>query len=204
MTPTVIEERDLERAVDALRSGAVIAIPTDTVYGLAVRLDQPSALDALFALKGRPRDLALPVLVGKWRQSRQVAADWPREASYLASRFWPGPLTVVVPARPEVGSFVGGDGKSVGVRLPDHRFVRRLCVAAGPLAVTSANPHGAPACTEAIEVASAFAEESPLELIVDGGTCDQPTSTVVDCTVMPPRCVREGSIPWEWILASLR
>ena len=178
----------------------MVAVPTDTVYGLAARIDRPRAVAEIFDLKGRPPDLALPVLVGRWRQVRLVAADWPRAASMVAARFWPGPLTVVVPARPEVGALLGGDGRTVGVRRPRHRLVQSLCRFAGPLAVTSANAHSQPPCTTAAEVEATFGGLC----VVDGGLCDGVPSTVVDCTVSPPVCLREGGVPWPWIEAALR
>jgi len=197
------DDATLDEAAAALEAGRVVAIPTDTVYGLAARIDRPEALSAIFAAKGRPTGVALPVLVGQWRQAKQVAARWPRAASLLGARFWPGALTVVVPADPALGELLGGDGKSVGLRHPDHRFVRLLCRRAGPLAVTSANPHGAPPCTSATAVCEAFSPRD-VALVVDGGTCDGVPSTVVDCTETPPKCLREGAIEWSWIEASLR
>ena len=193
----------LDDAASALAAGMVLAIPTDTVYGLAAAVDRPEAMAAIFAAKDRPSGLALPVLVGRWRQARGVAGTWPRTASVLAARFWPGALTVVVPVDPSLGASLGGNGTSVGLRRPRHRFVRALCDKAGPLATTSANRHGAPPCTTAAEVRDAFGP-GDLALVVDGGVCDGRPSTVVDCTVTPPACLREGAIPWSWIEASLR
>jgi L-threonylcarbamoyladenylate synthase len=187
-------------ALAALAAGRVVALPTDTVYGLAARLDRPGAVAEIFELKGRPDGLALPVLVGRWRQVRQVAATWPRDASLVAARFWPGPLTVVVPARPEVGALVGGDGRTVGLRRPRHHLVESLCKSAGPLAVTSANLHGSPPCTDAESVAATF----PGIEVIDGGRCDGVPSTVADCTASPPVCRREGGVPWDRVEAALR
>ena len=155
------------------------------------------------ALAGRPPGLALPVLVGRWRQARAVARAWPRAASMLAGRFWPGALTVVVPVDPSLGVHLGGNGTTVGLRRPRHRFVQALSRRAGPLATTSANRHGAPPCTTAAQVCGAFSLQD-VALVVDGGTCDGQPSTVVDCTVSPPACLREGAIAWSWIEASLR
>jgi tRNA threonylcarbamoyl adenosine modification protein (Sua5/YciO/YrdC/YwlC family) len=118
----------------------------------------------------------------------------------VAARFWPGPLTVVVPARPELEGLLGGDGRTVGVRRPGHRMVRALCRSAGPLAVTSANPHGLPPSTTAEQVQAVFGAIG----VVDGGICDGVPSTVVDCSVSPPRCLREGGVPWAWVEAALR
>ena len=185
----------------ALDAGQVVVLPTDTVYGLAARLDRPGALATVFALKGRPPGLALPVLVGSPRQVHQVAAAWPAAAASLADRFWPGPLTLVVPALPEVGAAVGGGGGTVGVRHPRHDFVGALCRETGPLAVTSANRHGEPPCTTAQAAAELFDGDL---LVVDGGTCDAPPSTVVDCTQSPPSCVRQGAVPWARVEEALR
>ena len=90
----------LDAAREALEAGKVVALPTDTVYGLGASIERPEGMAALFRAKGRPAGLALPVVVGRWRQARQVAAQWPKSASQLAARFWPGALTVVVPVDP--------------------------------------------------------------------------------------------------------
>lgn len=193
----------LAAAADALAEGHIVALPTDTVYGLAARIDRPLALASIFEVKGRPGGLALPVLVGRWRQVGEVAAEWPRQASMLAARFWPGPLTVVVPVRPELGPRLGGDGRTVGLRRPRARSVQRLCRSPVPLAVTSANRHGAAPCASAAQVAEQFGPEE-VTLVLDGGTCDGQPSTVVDCTVSPPACLRQGAVPWPWVEAALR
>lgn len=186
----------------ALEEGRVVALPTDTVYGLAARLDRPEAMAAIFRVKGRPGGLALPVLVGRWRQALDVATSWPHSASMLAARFWPGALTVVVPVDPALGGRLGGGGETAGLRHPDHKLVQSLCRQAGPLATTSANLHGVPPCTTAAEVEDAFAD-SEVSLVVDGDRCDGAPSTVVDCTGPSPVCLRQGAIPWSWIEASL-
>ncbi|HEX3946775.1 MAG TPA: L-threonylcarbamoyladenylate synthase, partial [Acidimicrobiales bacterium] len=162
----------LEAAVQALAAGQVVALPTDTVYGLAARVDRPEGIAAIFAAKGRPPAVALPVLIGRWRQLRDVAETWPKSASMLASRFWPGALTVVVPAKPEVGSVLGGEGTTVGLRRPGHKGVRKLCRLAGPLAVTSANRHGEAPCGTAEQVADAFFPGRLVSLVLDDGPCD--------------------------------
>lgn len=196
-------EEGLERTLVALDLGQIVVIPTDTVYGLAARLDRPEALEAVFAAKDRPPGLALPVMIGRWRQVHQVAADWPRAASMLAARFWPGALTVVVPVRDRFGPLLGGDGSTVGLRCPDHRWVRTLCRRTGPLAVTSANRHGKPPATTAEEAAAAF-DADAVALVVDGGRCEGVPSTVVDCVASPPACLREGGLAWSWIEAAVR
>jgi L-threonylcarbamoyladenylate synthase len=201
--PAVVAEGDLDAAESMLAGGGVVAIPTDTVYGLAARLDRPQALAGIFAVKGRPPGLALPVLIGRWAQVHLVAGKLPPSARQLAARFWPGALTVVVPARPEVGPLLGGDGETVGLRQPDHPFVLALCRRVGPLACTSANRHGEPPCATAVEVVQAFGADQ-VPLVVDGGRCEGAPSTVVDCTASPPTCVRPGRVPWTWVEAGLR
>ena len=142
-------EVDQREALAALEAGRVVAIPTDTVYGLAARIDRPGAIARIFDLKGRPADLALPVLVGRWRQVRTVAADWPRNASMVAARFWPGPLTVVVTARPEVGPLLGGDGRTSACGVPvtasSGRCAGRPARSPSPAPI----PHGSPPCATA-------------------------------------------------------
>lgn len=193
----------LDEVLEAWAGGAVVALPTDTVYGLAAPLSQPAAVASLFDVKGRPEGLALPVLVHGADQVGAVAATWPPAAVALASQWWPGPLTLVVPSTALTGPLVGGDGHTVGVRCPDHRFVRSLCQAAGPLAVTSANPHGERPCRTVAEVVDTI-DHTAVALIVDGGTCDGVPSTVADCTVDPVRCLRPGGVAWESIEALLR
>jgi L-threonylcarbamoyladenylate synthase len=194
----------IDAVLGVLDAGQVVGVPTDTVYGLAARWDRPEAVAALFALKGRPDDVAIAVLVGTQRQARALAASWPRSAAQLSGRLWPGALTLVVPAAPDVHG-PGASGATVGIRVPDHRFVRRLSRRAGPLAVTSANLHGEPPCTQVADLVATWPTGAErFELVVDGGTCDGIPSTVVDCTTNPPTCLREGGVPWSWVLASLR
>jgi L-threonylcarbamoyladenylate synthase len=186
-------------AVDALRDGQVVALPTDTVYGLAVDPSVPGAVERLFALKARPRDVPLPVLVGSRQQVDAVASPLGRAAGLLADRYWPGPLTLVVPRAPGFTADLGGPRPSrttVGVRWPDHPLVGELCRTQGPLAVTSANPHGASPATRADEVATALAGRPELALILDGGVCGGTPSTVIECHGSGSRCLRVGAIPW--------
>jgi L-threonylcarbamoyladenylate synthase len=199
--PDTVGVDDIDRVLEALRSGSVVGIPTDTVYGLAAMLE-PDAVARVFEAKGRPDDLALPVLIGGPEQISQVAATFSVVASRLTQRFWPGPLTVVARARREIGRLVGGDGRTVGVRWPDHPFVEELCLAAGPLAVTSANRHGAPPCTTARQLGDQFAPAT-IALVVDGGECAAAPSTVVDCAGRRPRCLREGALTWAALESAL-
>jgi len=199
--PALLATDDLETVVSALRNGAVVGLPTDTVYGLAVRLER-AAIDRVLAAKGRPPALALPVLIGARAQVDQVASSFPSAAAVLGQRFWPGPLTLVVPAKRAIGKLVGGDGRTVGLRWPNHPLVEQLCLEVGPLAVTSANRHGESPSTTAGEVAALFSAEEVVA-VVDGGVADGSPSSVVDCSRKRPRRIREGAVPWSAIEAAL-
>lgn len=181
-------------AVRALGQGQPIGIPTDTVYGLAVDPFLPGAADRIFAAKRRPRDVSLPVLVSGVEQALSLSTAVPALALELMARYWPGPLTIVIPARPDLGADLGEDDLTVGVRSPDHPVPLALCAAVGPLATTSANRHGEPPMTTAQELADAFGEAVPL--VLDGGICAGSPSTVVDCTGQELKLLREGRIPW--------
>ena len=198
-----VAEEVLDEAAEALRAGAVVAVPTDTVYGLAADPARPGATAAVFALKGRPAGLALPVLVDGVDQAGAVAGpDGLRgPGRVLAEAFWPGALTVVVPRRQGLGWDLGGDDRTVGLRCPAAAAARRLCAAVGPLATTSANRHGEAPATTAAGVRRVFGAGL---LVVDGGPCDGVPSTVVDVCGEEPRLLRAGGVPWGDVLAALR
>src|SRR5947208_1440444 len=168
------------QAVRALGQALPVGIPTDTVYGLAVDPFRPGATDRIFAAKRRPRDMSLPLLVTGVEQALSVAMAVPDLALELMEAYWPGPLTIVLPARPDLGADLGEDELTVGVRSPAHLVAQALCAAAGPLATTSANLHGEPPLTTAEAVAEAFGAAVPV--VLDGGACTGSPSTVVDCT----------------------
>jgi L-threonylcarbamoyladenylate synthase len=201
--PLAADRESLALAAKALQAGAVVAVPTDTVYGLAVDPMQSSAVDLLFALKERPAEVALPILVDGRDQVAMVAGPLGSGAEHLAGRYWPGPLTLVVPRRRTFTADLGGPPSArhtVGVRWPDHPVMRALCRQLGPLAVTSANRHGRPPATSAGSVADLFVGEEDLAVILDGGVCDGSPSTVVECRGPALRCLRPGAIPWDRIL----
>jgi L-threonylcarbamoyladenylate synthase len=191
----------LLQAVRALAQGQPVGIPTDTVYGLAVDPFLPGATDRIFAAKRRPRDVSLPVLVCSAEQALALSTAVPDVALRLMERYWPGPLTLVLPAREGMGADLGDDEATVGVRSPDHPVPQALCAAAGPLATTSANRHGDPPLMTAIEVADAFGDAVPV--VLDGGVCTGSPSTVVDCTGTLPKLLREGRIPWSELQAEM-
>jgi L-threonylcarbamoyladenylate synthase len=183
------------QAVRALTQGRPIAIPTDTVYGLAVDPFRPGATDRLFSVKRRPREVSVPVLVTGVEQALEVATAVPDVALALMRRYWPGALTIVIPAKPDLGADLGEDEATVGVRSPDHPVPLALCAAAGPLATTSANRHGEPPLQTAEAVAGCFGDALPV--VLDGGRCGGSPSTVVDCTGPRLKLLREGRIPWS-------
>ncbi len=194
----------------ALREGLVVAVPTDTVYGLTVDPWQPAAVARLFALKERPTSVPLPVLVMGWEQVDSLAGPLEPAAARLADRYWPGPLTLVVP---RVDSFVADLGgppsarATVGLRWPDHPVMATLCTALGPLAVTSANRHGDAPATTAAEVERAIRRErgagaegsgaAGLSVLLDGGRCTGTPSTVVECHGRSIKCLRHGALRFD-------
>jgi L-threonylcarbamoyladenylate synthase len=190
----------LRTAVDALRQGLVLGIPTDTVYGLAVSPFVPGATDRLFAVKRRPRDVALPVLVAGVEQAGSLVAGVSPVAAALMDRFWPGPLTIVLarPPDPHVALDLGENRETVGIRCPDHPVPLALCRRAGPLATTSANLHKEATAETAADVVSVFGDDVPY--VVDGGPARGLPSTVVDCTGTELRLLREGRLPWASVL----
>lgn len=190
----------VDQAVRALASAQVVAIPTDTVYGLAVDPFSIGAADRLFLLKRRPREVDLPVLVADVAQGLDLATAVPRSARRLMETFWPGALTVVLPRRSDLQADLGTDEATVGVRCPAHPVPLALCEAHGPIATTSANLHGAPTLTTAAEVDGVFGDA--VAVVLDAGTCAGAPSTVVDCTGAEPKLLREGRLPWADVLAA--
>lgn len=186
-------------AVEALRGGDIVGVPTDTVYGLAADPFHTGASDRLFRAKGRPRNMELPVLVSSIEQAMEMAFAVPEGARRLMRRYWPGPLTLVLPRRPDLEADLGEDDATVGVRCPAHPVPLALCEAMGPLATTSANRHGEPPLTTAREVAELGAT---VELVLDAGPCAGQPSSVLDVTGDVPRLLRPGAIPWEELLAT--
>ena len=177
-----------------LRSGEVVAFPTDTVYGVGAHAFQPEAVAALYAVKNRPTTKAIPILVAQIEDMARVARHVPAVAWELAERFWPGALTLVLPRAEQIPSVVTAGGDTVAVRYPDHPTPLVLMRSAGaPLAATSANLSGQPSPTSALQVAEQLAGR--VRLIIDGGRCPGGVpSTVVDLSVEPPRLLRAGAI----------
>jgi L-threonylcarbamoyladenylate synthase len=194
----------VDDAVAALLEGLVVAVPTDTVYGLAANPFHPGATARIFAAKRRPRDIELPMLVAGVDQALELCAvDVLSDAARrLMERGWPGALTLVVPRRPGLTADLGTDDATVGIRWPAHPVVVELCQRVGPLAVTSANLHRGETPATAEGVAALFGNE--VALVVDGGVCAGAPSTVLDCTGEEPRLLRAGAVAWEAVLAASR
>jgi L-threonylcarbamoyladenylate synthase len=191
-------------AIDALRGGEVVALPTDTVYGLAALPTIAAATDRLFALKGRGTDTPIAVLCADAAQAFGLAApDAPTpEVRQIAEHLWPGPLTLVLPRRPGLGYELGEPAATVGVRCPDHALVQALAAAVGPIATTSANRHREPTAPTAEGVVATFGVG--LALVLDGGRCEAPPSTVVAVTGAEWKVLREGPIPVAELRAAAR
>lgn len=181
------------RAAEVIRAGGLVILPTDTVYGVAADLWQPQAVAALYVAKRRPPERAIPILLADAEDIVQVASDVPPLAHRLAQAFWPGPLTIAVPKRPEIPSIVSSL-PTIGVRIPNHaatRAVIRAC--GGALAVTSANLSDHPSALTAEEAAQALGEA--IALVLDGGRCPGGVpSTVVDVSGGDMRIVRVGPL----------
>lgn len=190
-------------AVAAIRQGRVVAMPTDTLYGLAVDPFNADAVARVFELKGRGSDRALPLVAADVDQIAATLGMLPTLARLLASRFWPGPLTMLMSAPERLARDVTGGTGRVGVRVPAHAVARALCAACGtPLTATSANRSGQPATNDPDVVAAVLG--GGIEVLLDAGvTPGGAPSTIVDVTDATPRVIRQGAIPWENIQACL-
>ncbi|HEY3376083.1 MAG TPA: L-threonylcarbamoyladenylate synthase [Armatimonadota bacterium] len=184
----------LAEAAAVLRRGGVVAFPTDTVYGLCADLFSVAAVTRIYEIKGRPQRMPLIAMLAEAAQWERVAASLPATAQAYIARWWPGPLTIIAPARAEVPAIVLGGGATIGMRVPDHGATLALLQQVEfPLATTSANRSGSPAACSAAEVAVQL--DGLVDLILDAGVCQQgQASTVVDCTTDPPTIVREGPV----------
>lgn len=196
--------RAIEWAAERLAAGGVIAIPTDTVYGICASLAHEEALERLFEIKERPSERTIPILVSSTEHLKQVAAHLDPDVALLLDRYWPGPLTVVVPAREGMPKQVIGPGRTVGVRMPNHPLaIEVIEKAGGAIACTSANRSGERPARSAYEVAESIGPK--LDLILDGGIAPGGVpSTVVAVEGDEIRVIREGAIPVEHLQATWR
>jgi L-threonylcarbamoyladenylate synthase len=194
-------EETIPRALAVLSAGGLVAFPTDTVYGVGALAFDGKAIESIYTAKDRPVEKAIPILISDLSELEKVATDIPEVALKLASRFWPGPLTILVPKRADLPESVSASA-TVGVRVPDHEVARALLRVAGPMAVTSANISGKQSPISAEEVQRQLGGRIPL--IVDGGkTPGGIPSTLVDCTTPELKILREGPLRLEDLLSAL-
>ncbi|HEY0903838.1 MAG TPA: L-threonylcarbamoyladenylate synthase [Marmoricola sp.] len=187
-------EAGLAAATTALRSGELVVLPTDTVYGLAADAFDPAAVARLLAAKGRGRQMPPPVLVGSVATLDALSSTVPAWATALVERYWPGPLTIIVREQSSLQWDLGETRGTVAVRMPHDAVALELLGRTGPLAVSSANLSGQPAATDAEQADGMLGDR--VAVILDAGpTADDRPSTIVDCTSDQPRVVRAGAVP---------
>lgn len=197
----------LERAVEIIQRGGVVAVPTETYYGLAADASNPRAIARIFEIKGRPATMALPLVAASLEQVEAMLGALDARTALIARRFWPAPLSLVVAAPPRFRGAVDAAGaagsQTVAVRVPDHAFVRELAARAGTLlTATSANKTGEPPATEAAAVERSIG--ALVDLVIDGGTTPGGLpSTIADLRGPAPRLIREGATAWPRILEAL-
>lgn len=191
----------VKRAVELLKAGEVVALPTETVYGLAANAFDAEAVSRIFEIKGRPAHNPIIVHVASAEMANRCVTEWPPMAEKLAKAFWPGALTVVLPRAEEIPDIVTAGGETVGIRWPSHPFIQEVIRACDfPLAAPSANLSNQISPTNAEHVAKQLGGKIPL--IVDGGQSQVGIeSTVVDLTVKPPRLLRPGMIHEQALMA---
>lgn len=186
----------ISRAAEILRAGGIVAIPTETVYGLAARADNPKAISDVFAAKGRPQDNPLIVHISDLSELNGVARDIPQTAFTCAGHFWPGPFTMILPRGAEVDPQVSAGLETVAVRMPSDNIARAIIRAAGPLAAPSANTSGKPSPTTAERVLEDL--DGKIDAVVLAGECIVGVeSTVVSLVARPPRLLRPGGVTAE-------
>ncbi len=187
-------KEQVERGIKILKQGGVVAFPTDTVYGLGADALKPKAVERIYEVKKRPRQLAFPLLIADMSQLTTVAEPISGIARLLARHFWPGGLTLVLPKAASLPAYLAR-GSTIAVRLPNHPICLALIQSLGnPIIGTSANISGKPAALTADEVKQQLGDK--VDLIIDGGKCPGGgESTIVDVTHEVPKVLRQGIIP---------
>jgi L-threonylcarbamoyladenylate synthase len=198
------DRHTLLRAAAILRDGGIVAYPTDTLYALAANPASAAAMAQLYRIKGRPVDLAIPLVASGIEQIESAGGVFSPATRRLAGAFWPGPLTLVIPAWPQLDASVHAGRGTVAIRVPDHPVARLLADVCGwPITSTSANRSGEPATREPAEVRAALAGE--LDGMIDAGPSPGGApSTIVDASGGEPRLVRAGAVPWDRVLECLQ
>jgi L-threonylcarbamoyladenylate synthase len=189
-------KEQISSGIAILKSGGLVAFPTDTVYGLGASSAIPRAVERIYKVKQRPENLALPLLLAEPSQISEVASYVSPVAWQLVRKFLPGALTIVILKSKSVSRIITGGGKTVAVRIPAHPVAIALIQGVGsPIVGTSANLSGWPSALTADEVGSQFGDK--IDLVIDGGRCPGRESTIVDVTGEVPRVLREGAISRE-------
>lgn len=190
---------ELEQAIQLLADGGLVAVPTETVYGLAADSCNPQAVENIYLAKGRAENKPLSVLVTDMHMVETVCREIPAVAYHLAEAFWPGPLTLVLPSAGVVAPVVTAGGDTLGVRCPDHPLTLELIRRLGrPLAAPSANRSGAPSPKDATAVLRDL--DGRIDAVMDGGACTVAVeSTIVDLTSDSPKILRQGGLAEELI-----
>jgi L-threonylcarbamoyladenylate synthase len=194
----VVSDQELRRAADVLRAGGLVAFPTETVYGLGANALDAAAVRRIFEAKGRPATSPLIVHVASLEMAQSLAEDWPEEASRLAARFWPGPLTLIVRKRPNVPAEVTAGLSTVGLRWPSHPVAQALVTYAGvPVAAPSANRFTQLSPTSADHVRAALG--GAVDLVLDGGPCQVGIESTIVSVADPAgaRLLRPGVVSRE-------
>ena len=193
------DSSSIDVAVRALQRDLLVAIPTETVYGLAARASSPNAVKKIFVVKGRPTEHPLILHVAKIQDLPLWSSELLNDAHVLAEKYWPGPLTIIVKRNDKVCDEITGGRDTVAIRCPDHPITTELLIRLGDAIVApSANRFGKVSPTSALHVAEDFADE--INVILDGGECSIGVeSTIVDCTTYPPQILRAGAITAEKI-----
>ena len=202
-TEIIKEQEELKEAAALLRAGQLVAVPTETVYGLAGNGLDETAVEQIYEVKGRPQVKPLSLMVPDALAMERCCREVPPQAHALAKPFWPGPLTIVLRSKDLVPAIVRAGGETVGLRCPDHPMTLELLRLSGiPFAAPSANPSGEPSPKTAEEVKAYF--DGKIAAIVDGGPCGLgKESTILDMSQRPFRILRQGALPAEKIADAL-
>lgn len=203
MRTQVFTQADIPQAAELIAAGGLVAVPTETVYGLCCSALDEMAVRQIYELKGRPEVKPLSLMVHDFDQARRWCRDIPPAAYALAERFLPGPLTIILPSQENVPSIVRAGGSTVGIRCPDHPLTLELLRQLnGPMAGPSANPSGAPSPKCAADVLAYFDGEIPG--VLDGGACGIGVeSTILDMSRTPYRILRTGALSPETVYGAL-
>lgn len=193
---TELQSEDREALASLVRGGGIIVLPTDTVYGIGTTATNPAAITRLLAIKGRGRQMPPPVLVASIASIDELCVEVPEAAYRLAQAYWPGGLTLILPARPDLGWDLGDTHGTLAVRMPDHDATLTLLAATGPMAVTSANTTGNPPAVSIEEAQEYFADR--VDAYLDGGPSAVGTSSsIIDLAHGQTRALRVGALSLE-------